>query len=247
MKRFSKKHDRGFLSTFANSEINYVMKSFLLSIIFLLCSIPALRAQSIGITGHALAHIPFKQETSFKIGQSSYKVEPTPKFCTGFRLEGSFYFPQKFVWSLGFTYMAPHTDSVVIEAHRINYQNDILRTTMKTKIWTGGMRFGIGIPHNWDEALSLMLGLGIQGGGFRQQNIFPASTPNGTTASDYWTTDFEKRKQPFMAGEVCAMLFYDFPNFSASLQYSAFLAFEEEIRPFSRHGLNIGIHIPIVE
>jgi hypothetical protein len=223
------------------------MKSILVTAVFVFCSCVTITAQSVGLAAHVLAQVPYKQETSFQIGQSTYRVEPTDKICTGFRLEGSFYFPQKFVWSIGFTYMAPHSDSVVIEAHRINNPNEVMRTMEKTRIWTGGMRFGIAIPHNWDPAFSIMLGAGIQGGSFRQQYLFPESTPNGTTAADYWTTDFEKRKQPYMAGEGCVMFFYDFNRISASIQYSAFLAFDEDIRPFSRHGANIGIHIPIVQ
>jgi hypothetical protein len=226
------------------------LKNFLLPFL-LLCALHAPAQQAIGISGYGMIHVPLKADVTYGSGSSRRDVGHTNNLALGVRLEATLIAPNSGAGNrcgfagIGVAYFAPVEDSSVYTASMGYNQMSLLATT-RTSVVTYGVRFGYGIPQEFNEFLTLFVGGGLQLARIRKVNIFPETHPGFTyEQSDFEPEAFEPRKEQGAMIEFCAGGFYELEQFYLTAQYSFFYPVGSEMKSIGRHGLNLGICYPL--
>jgi hypothetical protein len=223
----------------------------LLSILaaFVLLS-PALSAQALGFSAHAVSYFP-KYQDILVSGSSNRTVGHTGKFVPGISLEANyilpgFNFPVTGYNGIDFTYCFPVTDSAVLLLDRVNGSTLQKLGTNKIQFKHVGLRFGYEIPQTFNDFLLLHVGWGMGMMSAKTTPIIPErSTEFPFDPSDFTAESTESMKRRAATIEILFGGVYELEKISITGQYSFLYSFGVVGSSVYRHSFNVGVFVPL--
>jgi hypothetical protein len=228
-------------------------KIFSFIIAFILITTPVLSiAQSVGVTGGALAFFVRNPEAVDDHLSTHRTLGHTSSFTPGFRLEGNAMSigesPARIGYlGLGVSYFLPHQDSVFYYAKLKSVFNSVpVLSTAKTTCTQLTLHFGYNIPQTANDFLTIHVGVGLGVLFSKTQNLFPEKTSTfNYDQSQFEESTFEPVKDVEVSMDFIAGALYELEKFSVIGQYAFIHNVDKMSGERYRHGLLIGIYYPL--